>query len=100
MKHRKRNSKIKYEHAMIKGLRQFLENKLEPLPFIKSIIPGEISSIRGSSGKNLIVKFKYPTISGAKLSAYGNGAIQEVFITTNEQKKLKDSIEKLMEYKK
>ena len=39
MKHRARSSKIKYEHTMIPGLREFLEKEIEPLDFVKSIFP-------------------------------------------------------------
>lgn len=91
MKHRAKSSKIKYEHEMIQGLRQFLENELEPLEYISSIFPGEIKRTkRGISG--LKVKFQYPTRSGAKLLAYGSGVVQEIFVVTRESEKLKEKL--------
>lgn len=39
MKHRAKGSKIKYQHNMISGLRDFLEKEIEPLEYITSIIP-------------------------------------------------------------
>lgn len=36
MKHRG-SSKIKYEHEMIHGLREFLEEKIEPLDYVENL---------------------------------------------------------------
>ena len=74
---------------MLHGLRKFLEDELEPLAFVKSIIPGEIKPIKMNT-KGIMIKFKYPTISGVKLLAYGSGAVQEIFIVTNEPGKITD----------
>lgn len=91
MKHRARSSKIKYEHTMIPGLREFLEKEIEPLDFVKSIFPGEIKRTRGTTS-GLVVRFKYLTPTGAKLLAQKSSAIQEIFIVTNEPETLKKII--------
>ena len=95
MKHRAKNSKIKYEHRMIHGLRSYLEKKLEPLDYVKSIFPAEIKSTKSPlSGLN--IRFQYAIKTGAKLLAYSSGAVQEIFIVTNDAEALK---KKLMERK-
>ena len=91
MKHRARSSKIKYEHSMIPGLRQFLEKEIEPLDFVKSIFPGEIKRTKGATS-GLVVRFKYLTSTGAKLLAQKSSAIQEIFIVTDEPETLKKII--------
>lgn len=91
MKHRAKSSKIKYEHKMIKGLREFLEEELEPLEYISSIFPGEIKRTQ-TSGSGLRVKFQYQTETGAKLMAYGSGVVQEVFVITTDPEKLKEKL--------
>jgi len=91
MKHRARNSKIKYEHSMIPGLREFLEKEIEPLDFVKSIFPGEIKRTKGATS-GLVVRFKYLTSTGAKLLAQKSSAIQEIFIVTDEPETLKKII--------
>ncbi len=88
MKHRG-SSKIKYEHDMISGLRQFLERELEPLEYIQAIIPGEINHTRSSLSR-LQIRFKYTTLTGAKLLVYNSGAVQEVFVITGEPRKLEE----------
>ena len=66
MKHRARSSKIKYQHDMIHDLREFLEEKIEPLEYVDSIFPGKIKRTKGVNPR-LRVKFKYATETGAKL---------------------------------
>jgi hypothetical protein len=88
MKYRARSSKIKYEHDMIHGLREFLEEQIEPLEYIESIFPGEIKHTKGASS-GFRVRFKYATKTGAKLLAYSPSAVQEVFVVTKEPEMLK-----------
>lgn len=76
-------SKIKYEHSMIAGLRAYLENELEPIPEIRSIIPGRISRTRGGRSE-LRIRYQYETETGAKLIARGPGVVQEVFVVTSD----------------
>lgn len=94
MKHRAKSSKIKYEHDMIKGLREFLENKLEPLEYISAVFPGEIKKTRNTIS-SFKIKFQYKTKTGAKLLAYGPGAVQEIFVVTNQPDRLEETIRKL-----
>lgn len=89
MKHRTKSSKIKYEHTMIKGLREFLERELEPLDYISAIFPGEIKKTKNTAD-SFRVKFQYRTKTGAKLLFYGPGAVQEVFVVTNQPEKLEE----------
>lgn len=91
MKHRK--NKIKREHGVIKGLKEFLEKELSPYKFVKGIIPGEIK-VGKSTGENLVVRYKYDTVSGAKLIATSGSSVQEVFVVTSSPEKLKKIVEK------
>ncbi len=86
MKHRK--AKIKRQHSLIKGLQEYLERNLSNKSFIEGIIPGEIK-VSKATGENLQVKYKYETVSGAKLIAKSGTSIQEVFVITKEPEKLK-----------
>ncbi len=90
MRHRK--FKIKRQHSMIKGLREFLEENISTLDFVDGIIPGEIK-VGSATGENLIVKYKYSTVSGAKLIAKSGSSIQEVFVVTRFPEKLREVIE-------
>jgi len=85
------SSKIKYEHDMIPGLRKFLEERLEPLPFVEAIFPGVIRRKKGSTA-GIRVKFQYPTKTGAKLIALSGCSVQEVFVVTKEPEKLKEAL--------
>ena len=91
MKHRAKSSKIKYEHRMIQGLRSYLEKELEPLDYVKSIFPAEIKRTRRTLS-GLKMHFQYETKTGAKLLAYSSGAVQEVFIVTNDVEALKEKL--------
>ncbi len=94
MKHRK--NKIKRQHSIIKGLRSFLEDRLSPLDFIESIIPGEIK-VGKKTGENLEVRYRYSTVSGAKLIARSGTSVQEVFVVTSDPDKLKEIIDSTRE---
>jgi hypothetical protein len=94
MKHRK--NKIKRQHSIIKGLRGFLEDRLSPLDFIESIIPGEIK-VGKKTGENLEVRYRYSTVSGAKLIARSGTSVQEVFVVTSEPERLKEIIDSARE---
>jgi hypothetical protein len=91
---RYRKKKIKRQHSMIKNLEEFLEEKISTLDFVDGVIPGEIK-VGGATGENLIVKYKYSTVSGAKLIARSGSSIQEVFVVTRFPEKLKKVIEGL-----
>ena len=76
---------------MIQGLRNYLEKELEPLDYVKSIFPAEIKRT-SSSASGLKIRFQYETKTGAKLLAYSSGAVQEVFIVTNNAEALKKKL--------
>lgn len=90
MKHRK--NKIKRQHGIIKGLKRFLEDRLSTQDFVESIIPGEIKVAR-KTGENLEVRYRYNTVSGAKLIARSGTSVQEVFVVTSDPDKLKEIID-------
>lgn len=92
MKYRK--NKIKREHAIIKGLKSYLEKNIADLDYVTGIIPGEIR-VGNATGENLEVKYKYKTVSGAKLIARSGNSVQEVFIITSEPEKIEQVIESL-----
>ena len=79
---------------MIKGLRDFLEVRISSLDYVEGVIPGEIK-VGSATGENLIVKYKYSTVSGAKLIAKSGSSIQEVFVVTKFPDKLKKVIDEL-----
>jgi len=79
---------------MIKGLKDFLEEKISSLDFVEGIIPGEIK-VGSATGENLVVKYKYSTMSGAKLIARSGSSIQEVFVITRFPDRLREVIENL-----
>lgn len=81
---------------MIKGLREFLEENISTLDFVDGIIPGEIK-VGSATGENLIVKYKYSTVSGAKLIAKSGSSIQEVFVVTRFPEKLREVLEVIAE---
>ena len=90
MKYRK--NKIKRQHGIIKGLKKFLEHNVSSLDSVEGIIPGQIK-VGKTPGENLIVRYQYNTVSGAKLIARSGTSVQEVFVITNDPDKLKEVIE-------
>lgn len=86
------NSKIKHEHSIIPGLREFLEDELEPMYETRAIIPGRITKKKGTNPK-FRVRFQYPTTSGAKILAYSSGSVQEVFVVTSNPQGLKQKLD-------
>ena len=79
---------------MIKGLGKFLEDNISNLNFVDGVLPGEIK-VGNAKGEKLIVKFKYSTISGAKLIAKSGSSIQEIFVVTRQPEKLQRVIVEL-----
>lgn len=76
---------------MIGGLRRYLEDQLEPMAEVQSIIPGRISRVRGARSE-LRVRFQYATETGAKLIARGPGVVQEVFVVTRHPQRLRKKL--------
>lgn len=93
MKHRAKTSKIKYEHAMIKGLRKLLEG-IEDWEEIKSIFPGKICHTK--SVQKFHMKVQYKTKTGLKCLVLSRAAVQEVFIVTSKPDKIRKKIESLL----
>lgn len=61
---------------------------------VQSVIPGRIAQIRSSSGIKRL-KFQYPTETGAKLQAKGGGAVQEIFVVTEDPEQVRQFISNL-----
>src|ERR1700751_6085916 len=80
MKHRGKSSKLKYEHALIDGLRPLLES-IAPWQEIHSIIPGRIRPAKGSK-RQIKLAIQYATVTGLKALAKNGTAVQEVFFVT------------------
>ena len=93
MKYRKKSSKIKYQHDMIKGLRKFLE-QIESWDEIKSIIPGKIRPTK--SVRQLTLKIQYETQTGVKCLARSGSAVQEVFVVTQHPSEFRDKLENFL----
>ena len=80
MKHRGKSSKLKYEHALIEGLRPLFES-IAPWEDIHSIIPGRIRPTKGPK-RRIRLEIKYFTGTGLKAFAKSGTAVQEVFFVT------------------
>jgi len=87
---RHRVKKVKRVHQILKGFEEPLE-EIASLEYVKAVIPGRIKRKKstGRPGRREIT-FQYPTPSGAKLLAKGEGAVQEIFVVTSEPEKLKE----------
>ena len=81
MKLRKFQGKLKVEHAILDGLKKFLEILLRDNPAIRSIVPGVIRPVRDARGAPR-VRLTVPTSNGWKAIALSDGARQELFIST------------------
>jgi hypothetical protein len=81
LKLRKAKGKLKVEHSIIAGVRDFLERLLAANPAIRSVIPGVIRRVRDARGP-VRVRVTVPTGNGWKAIALSAGARQELFIST------------------
>lgn len=95
MRFRAITSKIKYQHSMIKDLRDFLE-RIEPWVEIQSLIPGRINRTSGTVGR-LTVTVQYVTRTGLKCIARRSGTAQEIFIVTSTPEVVRDKLATLAE---
>ncbi len=75
MKLRKLQGKLKVEHAILDGVRIFLEKLLAQNPAIRSVIPGVIRPVRDAKGPAK-VRVTVPTTNGWKAIALSDGARQ------------------------
>jgi hypothetical protein len=82
MRLRTAQGKLKVEHSIIPGVREFLERLLAANPEIRSVIPGVIRPVRDARGK-LRVRITVPVQNGWKAIALSAGARQELFISTS-----------------
>ncbi len=81
MKLRTAKGKLKVEHSIIPGVRDFLERLLADNEEIRSVIPGVIRQVRKARGP-VKVRITVPTTNGWKAIALSAGARQELFIST------------------
>ncbi|HUJ50649.1 MAG TPA: DUF2103 domain-containing protein [Bryobacteraceae bacterium] len=81
MRLRKLQGKLKVEHAILDGVRIFLEQLLAQNPAVRSVIPGVIRPVRDAKGPAKI-RVTVPTTNGWKAIALSDGARQELFIST------------------
>jgi len=92
-----RVAKIKYQHSIIQGLRDLLEN-IQNWEEIRSIIPGRINAKgRGMKvNKGIILSFQYETPTGIKCLAKNKSSVQEVFIVSNNKENLIKKINEMI----
>ena len=81
MKRRTAQGKLKIEHRIIPGVRNFLERLLAQNSEIRSVIPGVIRKVRDAKGP-VRTRVTVPTTNGWKTIAFSNGQSQELFIST------------------
>lgn len=97
LKLRTSQGKLKIEHSIIPGVRNFLERLLAGNPEIRSVIPGVIRPVRKARGP-IKVRVTVPTTNGWKAIALSAGARQELFISTAmEREKLEQAIRRTLE---
>ena len=98
MRLRTARNKLKIEHSIIEGVRDFLETLLAANPgAIRSVIPGVIRQVRDARGP-VRVHVTVPTQNGWKAIALSAGARQELFISTTLSKpELEKAIERILQ---
>jgi hypothetical protein len=96
MRLRTAQGKLKIEHSIIDGVREFLERLIADNSEVRSVVPGVIRQVRDAKGK-LKVHITVPTQNGWKAIALSQGARQELFISTAfTQEELKQAIDRLL----
>jgi hypothetical protein len=95
MKYRKKG--IKKEHHIIEDGEELLEDLIKK-GLVEAIIPGRIKTTPKGQPGNPRLTYQYETNSGAKLLLKKGSTVQEVFVVTQDTKRLKDYIQK--KYKK
>jgi hypothetical protein len=82
MRLRTAQGKLKIEHSIIDGVRDFLTRLLAANPgTIRAVIPGVIRPVRDARGK-IRVHITVPVPNGWKAIALSGGARQELFVST------------------
>lgn len=92
MSHRYREEKIKREHTIVKELVILLE-EIAKKPLVKSIIPGRINRRKGS-GHQPYLQLQYLTETGFKILGKTSSSVQEVFVVTDDAKKVVEELKK------
>lgn len=96
MKLRSAKGKLKVEHRIISGVREFSELLIERTPQIRSVIPGVIRKVRDARGP-VAVRVTVPIQNGWKAIALAAGQRQELFISTAlEQSELEEAIKETL----
>lgn len=96
MRLRTRQGKLKVEHSILGGVRELLERLLAQTPEIRSVIPGVIRPVRDAKGP-VRVRITLPTVNGWKAIALSGGARQELFISTDlDKKQLEAAVERAL----
>ncbi|MGQ9635646.1 MAG: DUF2103 domain-containing protein [Bryobacteraceae bacterium] len=96
MRLRTSQGKLKVEHSILGGVRELLERLLAQTPEIRSVIPGVIRPVRDAKGP-VRVRITLPTVNGWKAIALSGGARQELFISTDlDKKQLEAAVERAL----
>jgi hypothetical protein len=97
MRLRTSKDRLKIEHSIIDGVREFLERLIKANAEIRSVIPGVIRPVRDARGA-IRVRLTVPVQNGWKAIALSAGARQELFIsTTMDKAAMEHAIEKALE---
>lgn len=85
--------RLKLEHSTLQGLPEALALVVS-WPEVSSCFPGRIRRTKpqGRPQHRSFLTVQAPTSTGLKLVAHGSGAVQEVFVVTNEPDKVRDLI--------
>lgn len=87
---------VKRKHSIIEGVLPILEQIAE-IDGVRKVIPASISYSPNRRISGQKIRLQRGTVSGFKLLAHCKGAIQEIFVVTDGQKK-KDVENKLVEF--
>lgn len=74
--------RIKRQHGRMGGLDDLLNTIVRECPHVSRIIPGRIKPRRGKTPPSF--KIQYPTEAGLKCLFTSTGAVQEVFLITQD----------------
>ena len=97
MRLRTAKDRLKIEHSIIDGVREFLERLIKANDEIRSVIPGVIRPVRDARGA-IKVRLTVPVQNGWKAIALSAGARQELFISTAMDKAaMQGAIERALE---
>ena len=97
MRLRTSKDRLKIEHSIIDGVREFLERLINANDEIRSVIPGVIRPVRDARGA-IKVRLTVPVQNGWKAIALSAGARQELFISTPMDKSaMERAIERALE---